>query len=115
MDEQHSFEGKYSLHVKLFEPATIYLMNKVAAHPGKFSFRIKNLKQTKLSLTRYDYKPDGKLAYPDFVYYFCLADQSVHSFSVNLKQEDFLGNDSLFLLTGKNSEFLLDSISYCEE
>ncbi|WP_176013736.1 hypothetical protein [Victivallis sp. Marseille-Q1083] len=112
-DSNCPIEGNYSLHIRFKGLGAIYLMQKIPACPGVLTFKIKNSeKSSALRLFRYDYASDGKMQYPKQVYNFYISDNQSRIVYLNLKDSDYLGEETLFVLEGNDCDFLLDDVSF---
>ena len=113
LDDMTPINGKYSLHVKFMgqKQTPIYLFNKIPAGTYVLSFQLKSLdKHSLLRLYRYDYR-SGRNVRPNRRNIFLLTDSNIHRYTLFFHASEFLGETSLFIISGANTEFLLDDVT----
>ncbi len=113
VDDKDPIIGNYSLHVKFRgqNQTPLYLFNQLQRDSYVISFKIKSLdSHSFLSLYRFEYLLDD-VAVPSRKNFFLLTDSSVHTYTLFFHSSEFFGKSSLFIISGSNTEFLLDDVS----
>lgn len=116
-DSQNAINGTHSLNISFPEQKNtlVFLLYKIDSVPGKLSFLVKGLRsETIFSLARWDFTNEMGKTDPHSIYHFFLTDTKTHLIEIDVNKEDFFGKDakSLFYLTGVNSSFLIDDLSF---
>lgn len=113
LDNTTPINGKYSLHVKFRSKnqTPLYLFNQIPRQSLVLSFNIKSLdKESLFVLFRYDYI-SGRIKESDRKNYIFLTDSDIHHYDFFFSSSELLGDSSLFIISGSNTEFLLDDLS----
>lgn len=113
LDNTTPINGKYSLHVKFRSKnqTPLYLFNQIPRQSFVLSFNIKSLdKESLFVLFRYDYI-SGRIKESDRRNYIFLTDSDIHHYDFFFSSSELLGDSSLFIISGSNTEFLLDDLS----
>ena len=114
-DSKKPIEGNFSLHLILKNSEyPVFLLNGFKSKPGVLSFKIQSAgRKTSFSIKKYDYDQSYKLIdiYP--TYRINVSDSDIHQISIEYKQSDFKGRNSVFAISGNESDILIDNISFC--
>ena len=113
-DVNNPINGIYSLHVSFPKNARgiLYLLNKIPKVSGILSFKLKMLKHdTPLFLNFLSYQ-DNKPTTAEYIHYILFNDNQIHHLSFNINTTSISGEEILFYIIGKESEFLIDDIVF---
>lgn len=112
LDSCNSISDCFSLHVTFrgANQTPLYFFNKIKSQDCVLSFKIRSLDcNSFLTLYRYDYSAKG-LIRPKRNNYIFIRDSSIHEYSFNFSKKEFEGDDSIFILSGSNTSFILDDV-----
>ena len=113
LSSEHPIEGSHSLLVELQDNNVVFFLNMIERKSGCLSFKIRSLdRKTRLGVREYTSSHDSKLLNSHHIRDIILLDNSVHQISIIVPDRDPDEIKSLFSVTGSNTSFELDDLSY---
>ena len=113
LSSEHPIEGSHSLFVELQDDNVIYLLNKIKRKRGCLSFKIQSLdNKTYLHVKEYTYTQDSEIPRKYHIKDLILFDHNVHQVSIIVPERNPDEQQSLFLISGSNTSFVLDDLSF---
>ena len=117
-DDKNPIEGKFSLHIlnEADTKWTIYMFNAFDSVKGVFSLTVNNLDNYDciLHILRYDYRKDhpGPIISNGSKHSFLIEKNETRTIYIDERETDFKGTQSIFLISGKKINCLIDNVFY---
>ena len=113
LSSEHPIEGSRSLFVELQDDNVVFLLNKIKRKKGCLSFKIQSLdSDTHLHIREYTYTRDSEIPRKYHIKDLILFDNNVHQVSIIVPERNPDEQQSLFLISGSNTSFVMDELSY---